>query len=184
MTADQWNTVLGAVAVAVAMLCNHLYYRARAALIERDDARGQTERATAFANERERWLRDGLRAQAERHEQEVARITAAHDAELLRLNAAAVARATEVDALAKSMTDVVSTAVLGGPRQEAKVIPMQPDAEMRGIRKIREESIQAGMNAIRADYDAQGIPISDEELRLQAIAFIEGDTASVFGTDP
>ena len=127
-----------------------------------------------LAREREAMLRDGLREAAARHADELARVVRAHDAERRTWQ-------EQAQALGAMMRSAVGVAAFGGQPTTATVRPQPPDAEARLNRRIQEETIQAGIAAITADYKAQGLAITEEEAREQAIAFLNGDLTPVFG---
>lgn len=94
--------------------------------------------------------------------QEIKRIEDRHHAELERLQGALVYRDIE-------------------PMKTAERIEPAPDPEDRLSRIASEETIAAGAAAIKADYQIIGVPISEEEARLQAIAILAGTPLEVDG---
>lgn len=172
------NTALLAVAIAAVALLAYAI-----ALWQAERARRRWFEGVAA--EKEAMLRDGLREQAGRHREEIVTLIDTHTAEIERLTKAhAEERAVwqaEVKSLASMMQAAVGVAAFGGAPRPATVQPQPPDAEARMQRRIKEETIQAGVAAIKADYAQAGIPITDEEARAQAIAFLNGDTIPLPG---
>lgn len=164
MTAVISLAVVAVVAIAAALVLWRLLTAERQ---RRHDAMqshaSEYARLASFALEKQDWLRDSLREQAARHKEEREAWTA------------------QIEGLGHVVQGAMGTLTYGGTPEPAKITPLQPDAEARMQRRIKEDTIRAGTVSIKADYASAGMSISDEEARDQAIAFLNGDTVPVFG---
>lgn len=59
---------------------------------------------------------------------------------------------------------------------DAQVVPARPDAEQRLQRRVQAETIAAGAQAIKAEYAAAGLMLTDEEAQDQATSMLLGMT--------
>lgn len=92
------------------------------------------------------------------HAREIERIVALHRDELTRLGNMAQTSRPDIP--------------------DATRIPAKPDAELRLLTMIREDTITRGAERLREEYKAAGLELSEEEARLQAAAMLNGESLS------
>lgn len=101
----------------------------------------------------------------------------------------ATAHAAEIAALhdfyRTALQQVGNTVQFGTPTPEKAEIDFEPTPEMQLGRAIQEDTIARGIEALRQEYDAAGIRITDEELRAEVVAIATGapipEAASIKG---
>lgn len=102
---------------------------------------------------------------AEWHMRETANTQAIHAQAIATLHGR---HAAEIERLTNLLT-IGATA-----RKEAVISSGEPDAEERILKRISEETIEAGTVALMAEYAERGIVVAAEEVRDEVISMIMG----------
>lgn len=78
------------------------------------------------------------------------------------------------------MERVLNMQTYGTPTpKEATISEREPDAESRVLRRISQESIEAGASALKKMYEDAGIIVTIEEVRDEATSMLMGISPSV-----
>jgi hypothetical protein len=135
-------------------------------LIRAEFADRTDEMKAAWAKREDWWMRQ--------HDTSLARWEAERETlrhqHALAVQAEHERHAAEVERLTNLLT-LGSTA-----RKDAVISDGEPDAESRVLKRISEDTIEAGIVALTAEYAERGIHVSAEEVRDEVISMIMGSS--------
>jgi hypothetical protein len=114
-----------------------------------------TEMKEAWAKREDWWMRERIITR-DYNDGVMSELRARHAAEIERLT---------------NLLTIGSTA-----RKEAVISDGEPDAESRVFKRISEDTIEAGIVALTAEYAERGIHVSAEEVRDEVISMIMGSS--------
>jgi hypothetical protein len=116
-----------------------------------------------------------LTYERERHERELMRTIAVFEQQLKAQAAGQTA----------TMEAAIRLATIGTPTQEpVQIEEREVDAHTRLSRMVSDQAVERGIDALRENYRAIGVQLSDEELRDEAMLLLSVGTMPQYPKEP